>query len=449
MVSARLRCTLALVGLVFSLAGEGRAAVLAVGPGKPFARIEDALARAAPGDTVQVFAQPGNQPYRQVAVKLAKPRITLTGVPDERGNRVPIDGSGYNYTGAGPVPRAIFQFDPAAEGCVLENFELTGARNDSQNGAGVRINGASAVTVRACHIHGNDMGIMSNGRLADKSAADQRILDCLIEANGAPERAGYNHNLYLGGTSVLVRGCEIRSAVTGHNLKSRAHLNRIEACYIHDSANRELDLVDEAGNTDAPESHTLVLGCLLVKRANMNGNKAVIHFGRDGGADHVGTVFLVNNTIVTPYVSPVVDLSAPGARASLFNNILWNGGAAQQGQVVVAMAAKSEATKAQGKNNWLSAGFTFPVGAIVAADNRLGGRGEAPPFVDPARGNYRLRPAKSGLTGAGLPLARIGLPAVFGQVELLEFRSPIGAAPRSATDAPDLGAYGAELPAAR
>jgi hypothetical protein len=163
----------------------------------------------------------------------------------------------------------------------------------------------------------------------------------------------------------------------------------------------------------------------------------------------VGTVFLVNNTIVTPYISPVVDLSAPGTRAALFNNILWNGGAAQQGQVVVAMAAKSEATKAQGKNNWLSAGFTFPVGAIVAADNRLGGRGEAPPFVDPARENYRLRSGKSVFTGAGLPLARIGLPAAFGQVELLEFHSPIGSAPRSATDAPDLGAYGAELPAAR
>jgi len=210
-----------------------------------------------------------------------------------------------------------------------------------------------------------------------------------------------------------------------------------------------LDLVDEAGNTDAPESHTLVLGCILVKRANMDGNKTVIHFGRDGGADHVGTLFLVNSTIVTPYVSPVVDLSAPGARAALFNNILWNGGAARQGQVVVALAAKSEATKAQGRNNWLSAGFTFPVGAIVAADNRLGGRGEAPLFVNPAGGNYRLRPGKSLFSGAGLPLARIGLPEAFGQVELLEFRSPFGAAPRADTDAPDLGAYGAELPAAR
>jgi hypothetical protein len=449
MVPARLRCALALVVLVFAPAGEGPGAVLTVGPGKPFARIEDAVARAAPGDTVQVFAQPGGRPYRQVAVKLAKPRITVTGVLDERGNRVRIDGSGYNYSGAGSVPRAIFQFDPAAEGGVLENFELAGARNDSQNGAGVRINGANGVTVRACHIHGNDMGIISNGRLADKSAADQRILDCLIESNGAPERAGYNHNLYLGGTSVLVRGCEIRSAVTGHNLKSRAHLNRIEACYIHDSANRELDLVDEAGNTDAPESHTLVLGCVIVKRANMDGNKTVIHFGQDGGAGHAGTIFLVNNTVVTPYLSPVVDLSAPGAKAALFNNILWNGGSAQQGQIVVAPAGQSDAARARGTNNWLSAGFTLPAGVIVAARNRIGGRGEAPPFVDPARGDYRLRPGKSVFTGAGLPLARIGLPAVFGRVELLQFRAPIGAAPRSATDAPDLGAYGAELPAAR
>ena len=75
-----------------------------------------------------------------------------------------------------------------------------------------------------------------------------------IEKNGDLKEPGQNHNLYLGGTSVTVRGCEIASSLTGHNLKSRAHQNWIEYNFIHDSANRELDLVDGEGNTDAPNS---------------------------------------------------------------------------------------------------------------------------------------------------------------------------------------------------
>jgi len=32
----------------------------------------------------------------------------------------------------------------------------------------------------------------------------------------------------------------------------------------------------------------------------------VIHFGQDGGKEHNGILWLVHNTIVTPFISPVV-----------------------------------------------------------------------------------------------------------------------------------------------
>ena len=129
-------------------------------------------------------------------------------------------------------PRAIIQFNKGADGCVLEGFELSGAHNESFNGAGVRINQANDVTIRDCAIHDNDMGIMSNGDGTDATGKNQLIESCLIYSNGNAKHSGYNHNLYLGGTSVRIVACEIHSSLTGHNLKSRAHLTIVLNCYI-------------------------------------------------------------------------------------------------------------------------------------------------------------------------------------------------------------------------
>ena len=146
---------------------------------------------------------------------------------------------------------------------------------------------------------------------------------CEIHHNGDPADPGYNHNLYLGGTSVTLRACEVHSSLTGHNVKSRAHHNRVEYCYIHDSANREFDLVD-AADTAQPDSHAVLLGNIIVKDPNCGGNRSVIHFGQDGGKEHDGTLHLVFNTIVTPFMSPVVELSAPKAKAQLTGNLVWD-----------------------------------------------------------------------------------------------------------------------------
>ena len=53
-----------------------------------------------------------------------------------------------------------------------------------------------------------------------------------------------------------MRGCEVHSSLTGHNVKSRAHRTVVEACYIHDSANREFDLVDDKAYTALAGSDT-------------------------------------------------------------------------------------------------------------------------------------------------------------------------------------------------
>lgn len=275
---------------------------LDVGPGRQFDRIEAAYARASAGDVIAVYPQAGNEPYARAALKVTLPGLHIVGMRDAIGARVALSGKDYDYSGVAAVPRAVFQFDRSAQGCVLEGFEIFGAHNDSHNGAGIRINQANDIVIRDCDIHHNDMGIMSNGDGTLTSAAGQLIENCVIHHNGDPTRPGYNHNLYLGGASVVLRFCEVHSSLTGQNVKSRAHHNWFEYCYVHDSANREFDLVDD-DVTALPGSHTVLLGNLIVKALDMTGNHEVIHFGQDIGGEHRGDLVLIHNTFVNPYES--------------------------------------------------------------------------------------------------------------------------------------------------
>jgi len=425
--------------------------VLEVGEGKPFLRIEEAAAAARPGDLIRIHPLPGGRPYRRPALLVRTPRLTFQGVRGENGARPVLDGEGFVYSGAGPVPRAIFQFDPGADGCVLEGLELRQAHNHQSNGAGVRVNQANDLLVRDCEIHHNDMGVMSNGSVAARTARNLRLESCRIHHNGSDLNPGYNHNLYLGGTSAILRGCEVFGSTTGHNVKSRAHYNRIEACFVHDAANREFDLVDAPGNTDVEGSHAVLLGNVIVKAGPpvMKGNRAVLHFGQDGGGDHRGTIHLVHNTIVTPYLSPVVELSAAGAEARLINNLLWDAGAGRKGQVLVAARAGAALEKAAGAGNWLIGGFGLPGGTFRAAENVVVVSGGEAIFVDPARGDYRLRPdAARKLARNVLLPARIPLPAAPGgeppptAAALPQYRAPLGMEPRPDAARPAAGACG-------
>jgi hypothetical protein len=424
--------------------------VLEVGPGRPHARPEDALRRARPGDTILVHPLPGGAAYEKTALSVAVPRLAIRAAIPRDGRRVRLDGAGFEYAGVAPVPRAIVQFDAEAHGGLLEGFELANAHNKSSNGAGVRIAAASDVTVRNCEIHHNDMGIQSNGDVAKDTGRNQRFESCLFHHNGNDRRAGFNHNLYLGGTSVRMTGCEVYAPTTGHNFKSRAHFNWIEASFIHDSGNREFDLVDGDANTEAPGSHAVLVGNVIAKAKDCKGNHAVIHFGQDGGKDHRGTLFLVHNTIVQPFGAAVVELSAPGASAVIAHNLFWNAGA-RPPQVPVLAAARNGAAidRVTGGANWVSSGFAFPPGAgLVPADNILASASETPPFRNPAGADYQLLPVPARMINLGRPLAALQLPAAPGDLNppaaLLQFKPPLGSEPRAFAGAPDAGAYEAK-----
>jgi len=418
------------VALVAALLGTvvpspASADTLEVGESRRFSSLQEAVSHAQEGDVVLVFPHSDCTPYTNVALRVRTPRLTIRAAAAE--GYVTLDGEGFDFSGVGGVPRAVVQFDPGADGCVLEGFELLHARNGSFNGAGVRINAANDVTVRRCRIAECDMGVMSGGSLAAGTGAGQLIEGCIITRNGTDRDPGYNHNLYLGGTSVIVRACEISWATTGHNVKSRAHSTRIEYNSIHDAAEREIDLVDEPGNTDAPGSDGVVVGNFIFKRTESGGNRGVIHFGKDGAADHTGVLALVHNTIRTPYTSPVVNLSAPGASLRFTNNLIHDGGAGQGGVLVSGLtettdvhAAADPMARAVGHGNRWPAAFTAP--ASIEAGEPTAWRAS---LLDGSLGATSTAPIP------GVKSSHSDAPAASdGEAKLLRYVSPGRTAPR-------------------
>ena len=427
---------------LLAMGSTGVTGTLEVGAKKEYKTITAANAAAREGDTILVYPRPGNKPYSKEAVFVRVARLTIKSAI--RGKRIVVSGKGFEYSGVGSIPRAIFQLNKGTDDCVIEGFDISGAMNRSYNGAGVRINQANNITIVNCEIHHNAMGIMSNGDGTTRRGANQRIINCIIHSNGDSRRPGYNHNLYLGGTSVTLRGCEVHSSVTGHNIKSRAHNTRVEYSYIHDSANREFDLVDSK-DTGAVGSDAVLIGNIIAKARGCKGNKTVIHFGQDGGRRHRGTLYMIHNTIVTPYISPVVDLSALGTRLHLVGNIISDGGIKQRGQVLANARNGAKIKNVAGTSNWFSGGFSRLKSTGLGRGNVVGTIGMKL-FVDSRQGDYRLKKSIVKKLAMRVDLGKIEiLPPVGSKaVKLisLEYDHPAGTKRRKNGKKPVLGALG-------
>lgn len=372
-------CIVALTAAFLIFPVKAGAANLEVGPEKAFETIEEAYDQAGEGDVIAVYPQNGGQPYEKSALRVKKKNITFRAAAPG----VKISGKGFNYTGKGPTPRAIFQFDEGADNCVVEGFELFGSRNDSRNGAGIRISGANDVLITGCDIHDNDMGIMSNGDGTGRTGVNQRIEYCRIHDNGIDD---YSHNLYLDGESAVVSFCEISDSRAGHNLKSRAHFILVQYCYIHDAANRELDFVDSK-ETLRPRSDAVLVGNIIVKYPLCKGNKQVINFGQDGQFSRTGTIYLVQNTIVTPFGEPMLALSSAGARANLMGNFVFDGGRGGGGSIAGAFNS-GELKNVAGEFNAFSRGFSFPNSPHLLETSVFEWIGKSP-FKDSVNHDYR------------------------------------------------------------
>ncbi len=325
-----------------------------------------ALPELVAGDIVAIDPGTYHEVKRWTRSGSATLPITVRGVGEVR----PVfDATGLNVSGSLPNPRAIFQIE--GDHIVVENLEFRNARN-GDNGAGIRISGASDVTVRNCRITQCDMGVMSDhnrGLLIESSE---------VASNGTPLYDGYSHNFYLGGNDATIRFCSIHDALFGQNFKTRAHYTELLYNFIADSQDGEVGMVD-ADETGAVDSHALLLGNIIVSKPRQAGYNSgrFIQFGQDSGLPHRGTLFAFNNTCVAGDGRiRFLDVTSPEAAVVAHNNIFFGS------DRVVGLAGAG----ISGSNNWVQSTAT----GTASFQGSVGGKN--PGFRDVAVRDFRLLP---------------------------------------------------------
>jgi hypothetical protein len=344
--------------------------------------LKDALENTAgPGDVL--LLQPGiyHLDARRLAVRRSgtptRP-ITLRGV--SRGGRRPVlDGSRVN------VDRGLLYFPPETHDWVVENLELRNARGSGRPGDAFSNNAATAyilgtnITFRGCYSHHND-----NGWFSTHEAVNTILEGCETAYNGKPPDAEGNatHNHYVNSRSLIVRYCFIHHSTDGQNFKSRCDHAILAYNWIEEDGNYSVEVASGNGR------NTLWIGNVIVKRGSPGGQRRLLGVG-DGTEGARGTLTLIHNTLVTCQPADLFLFGHPSAATDLlvFNNIFsgpgrtlfdWNG----SGRI-------------QGAGNFLRTGLAAPAGLAGSIV------GDAPGFVDPAAGDFRLR-ADSACRDAGV-----------------------------------------------
>jgi hypothetical protein len=114
---------------------------------------------------------------------------------------------------------------------VVENVEFSGARSTARNGSGIRFFGNN-LTVRDSYFHDNEDGVLTY--IAPEG--DILIERSVFARNGAGD--GQSHNIYIGKVrSFTLRFSHSHDSKAGHEVKSRARINRIEYNRLTDEGN--------------------------------------------------------------------------------------------------------------------------------------------------------------------------------------------------------------------
>lgn len=188
------------------------ARVLEVGPGRALKMPSDAAAVARRGDTVRIDA--GSYPDCAV---WRTPGLTVEGVDGYAHVRdVSCEGKAIWVFYAGPV--------------TVRHVRFSGSRVARRNGAGIRWEGYSRLTVEDGRFDDNQMGILTHNRRASSLV----VLASRFENNGNCETF-CGHALYAGLiASLTVRGSVFTGQKFGHHIKSRAARSLIVGNRISD-----------------------------------------------------------------------------------------------------------------------------------------------------------------------------------------------------------------------
>jgi hypothetical protein len=312
-----------------------------------------------PGDVVLVDSGTYTDACQVTASGSSQQPITLQGAP---GPRPVFDATGLDLSGAGSVPRAVFQFTGGSH-WVAEHLELKNASGSSGNGAAFRVTADSDdITIQDVSIHDCQDGVMGDG------AGAATIKESEIFHNGAND--GQTHNFYMQNDTVHLIGNYIHDSNGGQNVKMRARYVELFYNYIANAGNYEIDLIQGplTGNANA---NVAMVGNIVVRNPNAANDGQTIVWGSDNPAQagRNGSLYAINNTFVmTAGTNRLFNAISPpsSSRINLINNIIH----ASTTGTAVGSGAGTDAIIV-GTNNWVTTGIAAPaslMGSVTGSD---------------------------------------------------------------------------------
>lgn len=369
--------------------------VLKVGPSRDIKTIHDAAAQAKDGDTIEIDA---GTYTGDVAVWHAS-NLTIRGV----GGRPHLVADGEAAEGKGI-------FVTAGNNIRIENLEFSGATVPDNNGAGIRAEGAG-LTVFNCYFHDNQEGILTS----ENPASDIVIDASAFVHNGT--QSGQTHGIYIGHVRTLfVRGSVFQDTTIGHHIKTRADTDYI-------LYNRILDFAEGTASYSIDMSNGgrgYIIGNIIEKGPKAD-NFTMIAIAMEGPSLANQEVYVVGNTMVMDRSSGMFVHSRSPGMTVIADNIMTGPGVPLDGNGRLI-------------NNVIAGGSSSGLDANGGGGNKVV---RDVGFVDPAKGDYHLKPGSPAI-GAGVDMEQVN---GFKLMPDYQNAYPLGVEPRPASNPPDDGAY--------
>lgn len=285
------------VVLLLAAALPAHAAVLTVGPDQKYKLPSEAIAAAAPGDTIQI--KPGN--YKDCA---AWNKDNLT-----------IEGLGEGPVLAGAICQGTGIFVVNALNAVIRNITFAGATVDEGNGSGIRANGQKLL-VENCTFRHNQDGILTT----NNGTGTILVRKSTFEGNGAclPNK-GCAHGIYVGHIALArIEQSRFFNSKFGHHIKSRAKRTEVVDNTIEDGPEGSSSYLVDVPNGGA----FLMTGNKLEKGPNTQNPTAAVSIGEEGGGRPADEVIISGNTFRNDGPHTLFVRNVTTSKAQLSGNVI-------------------------------------------------------------------------------------------------------------------------------
>ncbi len=265
------------------------AATLTVGTGEQYASLASAVATAAAGDTIDVYANAS--PYSDQYVTITQ-ALTIVGV----GPSTPVftQTSG---TEIGNLKGFIVVNAGAADNVTITNLSFQNAAislTNGDNAAGIRYQSGN-LTVNNSTFISNQNGILATPNVVGTGSVT--VNNSTFTGNGVATGAdaGLEHAIYAGQLAQLtVNGGSVTGTLVGSNIKSRAASTAITNTTMDEGVTGTASYAADFSNggTDVFSGNTII-------QDNSTGNDTFVTFDAEGFDYTVNSLLVSGNTFTS------------------------------------------------------------------------------------------------------------------------------------------------------